>query len=352
MARTSTGRRARPRLESLDDRVVPATLIDLSTAGAIGTANGALFQQYEANPDDFFSFDWFLQIQNRRIEEGYNTFAPPSRGDGNGDVIFAESIMLGEIPLVTIGGVDYRVFMLDVAETTRSPLVSLDELRFFVSTSGTLSGYDTRTDTLAGLTAIWDMDAAGDVYVLLNSALNPEGEFGDAWVYVPDSIFAGATDSTYVYLYSKFGETSRSQGGAESWALKPPPSATLSGHVYLEDDQPGYQGVEQGLADSWIHLAGIDDFGNSVSLWYLTGADGYYEFTGLRPGTYSIYQETEPPYATGLRDGAAAAGSLGGSAENFVYEPGNALTYDRITDISVGPNTVGINYNFAEVADV
>ena len=41
----------RPALDRLDDRVVPsATVIDLTTRGSVGAANGALLRQCDAQP--------------------------------------------------------------------------------------------------------------------------------------------------------------------------------------------------------------------------------------------------------------------------------------------------------------
>src|SRR5262249_57028557 len=137
--------------------------------------------------------------------------------------------------------------------------VSLDEARIFLGSTGNLSGYDAQTHTLAGQSAVFNLDAGRDVSVILNAKTSRGQGMGDMVLLVPESAFAGATSSTYVYLYSKLGATggARADGGAESWSVRdiaepppspppPPPAATgsLSGHVLINDGSATLQPVE------------------------------------------------------------------------------------------------------------
>lgn len=111
---------------------------------------------------------------------------------------------------------------------------------------------------------------------------------------------------------------------------------TLSGHVYHDRDNDGARETgEEGIAGATLTL--YDAAGNVVASTSSAGADGYYEFTGLPPGEYSIV-ETQP--ASWL-DGKDAAGNLGGAAEN----PG-----DRIRQIVMEFGDTGVDYDFGEVA--
>jgi hypothetical protein len=324
--------------------VAPATLIDLTAAGSEGTANGALFQQYDAVAWDFDQ-DWFLEVQGRRTEQGYNTNAAQTKRDGNEDAIFAKAITLGEIPLATIDGVEYRVFFLDVAQTTRSPLVSLDELRIYTSLSSTLSGYDTRTDTLGGQTAIWDMDGAGDVFVRLNSDLNADGELGDAFVYIPNSVFDGLSDSTFIYLFSKFGGANRTNGGAESWGLKTPPAqppsgASLSLTVYEDTD------LSETISDGDLGLAGIlvnlVDANGIVVDTQETNSDGSVIFANIAAGTYSI-EMVAPSESTQMFP------NVGTSSDSNTYDGDPNVSWTGFTEIELSAGETATGYELGVI---
>ena len=72
------------RLESLDDRIVPA--IDLTTAGASAELdNGAIVQQTDAQPTGTGFIQSFVRIQGAASgggsQEGYNTDGRPLQFD-------------------------------------------------------------------------------------------------------------------------------------------------------------------------------------------------------------------------------------------------------------------------------
>ncbi len=68
-----------------------------------------------------------------------------------------------------------------------------------------------------------------------------------------------------------------------------------------------------------------------------TDASGYYEFTGLRPGEYTL-REVQP---AGYLDGIDTAGTLGGVADSRA---------DTIAQIHLRMGDAGQNYNFSEIA--
>jgi serine-aspartate repeat-containing protein C/D/E len=69
-----------------------------------------------------------------------------------------------------------------------------------------------------------------------------------------------------------------------------------------------------------------------------TNADGEYEFTGLRPGTYTVVEVTP----AGLIDGEELVGSVGADTRGQLN--GN----DRMSGIVLGPDQHGVGYNFCE----
>src|SRR5205823_173671 len=141
------------------------------------------------------------------------------------------SLKVSDVPTVTVGGVVYREFVLDIKESRRNPQLSLEELRVFVGNTGNLNKYNTRTNDLSGGALVYDMDAGANNWVKLDARLNLNGTAGDMVLDVPSSLFSG---SQYVYLFSRFGDHFASDGGAETWGhraptVSPPPPPAVGG---------------------------------------------------------------------------------------------------------------------------
>ena len=85
--------------------------------------------------------------------------------------------------------------------------------------------------------------------------------------------------------------------------------ASKSGYVYVDANDNGIkESGEAGIKGVKIILTGTNDLGQSVRVTTTTNANGYYIFTGLRPGTYTV-TEAQP----------AATCSGGGCGDNSVY---------------------------------
>ncbi len=112
------------------------------------------------------------------------------------------------------------------------------------------------------------------------------------------------------------------------------PPATLSGRVYVDDNDNGIDDSEAGIGGVTLRL--LDAAGNATGITTTTAANGIYTFTGLAPGVYGV-AEDQP---SGYYDGKDAAGNAGGAAVN----PG-----DRITGASLAPAQVAQHYNFGEL---
>ena len=341
-------------LESLDSRLVPsATVLDLTTADAEATApSGAIVQQTAPQPTGTGFIHSFVRIQGAAsgggTEQGYNTDGRPLQFDENKSPQFTRSLTLGEVPIVTVDGVDYRQFLLDINQKASSPLLSLDEVRVFLGSAGNLTGYNTTTHQLAGQDAVFDLDSGGDVTVELNAALTHGSGSGDMLLDVPVAAFAGADPSSFVYLYSKFGVQAgmTANSGFEEWAVKtgggttnPTGNASISGAVILDANQNGVftdQG-DHGLGGVFVHLTGKNDLGLDVDLVTTTDPNGFYSFAGLRAGTYTI-TEDQP---AGFNDGADYLGTVGGVADGI-------LDNDKFLAVQLGTDQQGINYIFTE----
>ena len=74
---------------------------------------------------------------------------------------------------------------------------------------------------------------------------------------------------------------------------------------------------------------------NSDTIRVITDSNGYYEFRGLRPGAYHVYQ-VQP---TGYFDGRDTAGSVGGLAVNFEDFGNNPGTKQLFDQLAIDPAT-------------
>jgi protocatechuate 3,4-dioxygenase beta subunit len=109
---------------------------------------------------------------------------------------------------------------------------------------------------------------------------------------------------------------------------------TLSGHVWHDANDDGVRdATEAPIPNTIVKLEGPGGPFTTT-----TDADGYYEFTDLDPGTYTI-KETQP---AGYLDGKDNAGTKGGTVVNNAAE-------DQIKEITLVDGDVSENNDFGEV---
>ena len=112
-------------------------------------------------------------------------------------------------------------------------------------------------------------------------------------------------------------------------------SAKLSGYVYEDVGNDGIRNAEPPIAGVKVTLTGTNDLGAAVTATTTTNAAGFYEFTGLRAGSYTV-TETQP---AAYLDGKDTAGSTGGSA----------AVSDVISNIVLTAGANSVNNNFGEL---
>ncbi len=202
-----------------------AGIVDLTEANSSGSINDALFVWTNFNSTGTGVIDPFIRIKtNDDIEQGYNTdyrSKDPVYPEFNEEAnpLHNHSLLLSRVPVVNIGGTDYREFLLDINQNgnTNGRYLSLDELEIYVANSGSLYGYPNLG------TLIYDMDEglseedALNNYVLLNYKLNNGSGSGDMFAYIPSNLFVGGS---YVYLYSKLGVNNPNTADFEEWSIR------------------------------------------------------------------------------------------------------------------------------------
>ncbi len=213
-----------------------ATDINLGTTDS-GTAAGALFQWTDIQTTGTGVIDPFLRVQGNNFEAGYNTNGAVEFDTKSG--IWTHAQTWAEIPVVNIGGVDYKQFLLDINETAGPPssLLTLTTMRIYLESNPAMTGFGgTAPKTLAqtdaffgGANRVFDLGVGNTV--ILDFDRNPGSGAGDMFAYIPLSAFTtiGATNQ-WLYLYTEMGVV----GGANSFPL------------YASDD-----GFEE-----WAHLLG------------------------------------------------------------------------------------------------
>lgn len=113
---------------------------------------------------------------------------------------------------------------------------------------------------------------------------------------------------------------------------------SIGGYVYVDGNNNG--AFETGLGETGIPLttvtlSGVNVDGVNVNVSQQTNGAGAYNFTGLRPGTYTI-TETQP---AGYLDGKDTQGT-----------PGNGVTSnDKFAAINLAGGVNGVNNNFGEL---
>jgi len=175
--------------------------------------------------------DPFLHLHHTGAEQGFNTSTSAAQMADVTDV-HTQNLLLGSISKVTIGTTSYRQFLLDVNQVGNGP-ISLNQIQIFQSSSAIAAGTSSFTSNaststnavlaLSGATSLFQMSAAstsGTSFTVSATSNSGSGQ-ADMVFLVPDALFTGLSASTYITLYSHFGNppgSLESNDGFEEWA--------------------------------------------------------------------------------------------------------------------------------------
>lgn len=160
---------------------------------------------------------------NNTIEQGYNTSFRPVQFDEKTDLTHTHDLLASDVPHVTVNGVDYRQFGLDINQTSSSPLLSVDKLEVFGSNTGMQHGYNATTNTLGTATLVYDMGPGN--WSKLDYNLNAGSGSGDMWFNLPSALLA---QYQYVYIYTLFGQRFGNNDGYEEWFIRDTPGTVTN----------------------------------------------------------------------------------------------------------------------------
>jgi len=302
-----------------------SSTVDLTASGNFGSVDGAAFNASQVNAGTG-SFPAFLQISRTGTEQGYNSDFRPVQFNETTNANHNHSLLLANIPLVegdgtggTNEGTLYRQFLFDSNEgkSGDNPFLSLDRLQIYQETSGNLGGTFVPGVgfTAAGQHLVYDLDATGDHWIAINSALSSGSGKSDIQVLIPNSFFD--PNDPYVYLYSAFGlqgDGWRSDSGNEEWAVAGGRSGQGGGSVAALNVSKGAS-VPGGTADH----------NGEIITYAITLANtGNVNLTGITVSDPSVSDLTRGPDQVGNNDTVLNIGEI------WTYSAHHVVTQDEI----------------------
>src|SRR4029453_16175065 len=95
-----------------------AISLDLTAGGTGSITTNDIFTTTDNSATGSGVIDSFVRVStNETTEQGYNTSARPLEFDENTSATFTHDLPLSIVPIVTLGGVEYREFLLDINQT-------------------------------------------------------------------------------------------------------------------------------------------------------------------------------------------------------------------------------------------
>jgi hypothetical protein len=214
------------------------TVLDVSSPANVANGTAAIGDGFIVS--GFFegsagsgNIDPFLRLgTNADFERGYNTSIGLPLDDKPPQPGFTHALLLSDVPIVNISGINYREFVLD-ANQTGNGNISLNQVQIFqtasdVGSSNNLQDADATHNASISFTGfpgpVFQMSAnllSGTTNEVLINSGNGSGTL-DMALYVKDSLFTN-TPSSFVTLFSQFGSPPgqfAADDGFEEWKVR------------------------------------------------------------------------------------------------------------------------------------
>ena len=233
--------------------------IDITALDASTTIGGAIFKKLSPSGAGTGQYNTFLAISdNDGNERGFNSddTNPLDNTNNDIDVSKTHTVLLGTIPVKIIDGVAYYEFHVDLNESNNVPSaqISLDAFQIYTSNNAGIEDLN----VLQSQNLAYNMDAGGDVTLLMSDASSSGSGNDDYAVLVPVANFAGQDPATtYLYLYVEMGFKGGDyaiNGTFEEWNIQQ--AGTLNGTKFSDVNSDGVRdqdGVDN-IPVSYTHL--------------------------------------------------------------------------------------------------
>ena len=310
--------------------------IDITALDASTTIGGAIFKKLSPSGAGTGQYNTFLAISdNDGNERGFNSddTNPLDNTNNDIDVSKTHTVLLGTIPVKIIDGVAYYEFHVDLNESNNVPSaqISLDAFQIYTSNNAGIEDLN----VLQSQNLAYNMDAGGDVTLLMSDASSSGSGNDDYAVLVPVANFAGQDPATtYLYLYVEMGFKGGDfavNGTFEEWNIQQ--AGTLNGTKFSDVNSDGVRdqdGVDNilGNADDEVGVGGvtifIDDNKNGIfdpltERSTVTNADGSYSFAGVAVGTHQIDEIV--PLGSTQTTGAFETATIASVGQTVVVDP-------------------------------
>ncbi|OUL26129.1 hypothetical protein BV378_13460 [Nostoc sp. RF31YmG] len=197
------------------------SLINPSESTCIKGKDACIKKISKGTLKDDEEIDTFLRLESlpeTSTKEGFNTDASLVKSRDREKQRLSHSLKLSDVPIVNIGGADYREFILTINEPEKTktnpglPEIVLKKLQIFLGNAANLTNYPTFD---GHATKTFDLDQNS---VLLQD-INSEHGNHDYLVYISNNFFRDNNqgEKKYVYLFSQFSDA---EGGIVEWAVR------------------------------------------------------------------------------------------------------------------------------------
>lgn len=168
--------------------------------------------------DEVYTFLRIESLPGISTSEGYNIDGSLVKSQNPENQQLSHSLKLSDVPIVNIGGKDYREFILEISEPGKTKANSdltkivLEKLQIFLGNAPNLANYPTFNGK-AG--KIFELDQ----HSVLLQDINPDRGGHDYFVYISNIFFTDSNKGAkkYIYLFSKFSDA---EGRDVEWAVR------------------------------------------------------------------------------------------------------------------------------------